>query len=64
MKIEALYVRTTKINKDSVQIQEETDKKISKVEKKIKSISCSSPAGASKEHCCKHATATLIYLEK
>lgn len=64
VKVEALCVRTTKINEEPVKIEVEINKKSTKVNEKIVSILCSCPAGASKEHCCKHAMATLIYLEK
>lgn len=65
IKIESFCLRTTKINEDPVKIEVTINKqeKVS-VDEKIMSISCSCPAGASKEHCCKHAMAVLIYLEK
>lgn len=62
--IHALCMRTTKINEDPVRIQVVIKKDCEKIEEKIKNISCSCPAGASKEHCCKHAMAVLIFLEK
>ena len=60
--IQALCIRTTK--SDPVTIQVIIDKKSKNIEDKIKAISCTCPSGASKEHCCKHSMAVLIYLEK
>ncbi|KAK3927632.1 Poly(ADP-ribose) glycohydrolase 1 [Frankliniella fusca] len=62
--VEAHCVRTTKINENPVEIVVHIDLQTSRVEEKIKSISCSCPAGSSKEHCCKHGMATLLYLER
>lgn len=65
VRIEALCVRATKIHDDPVKIQVciNTNNNV-KVERKIKSISCSCDAGSSKEHVCKHGMATLMYLER
>jgi hypothetical protein len=62
--VNALCVRTTKIDEDPLTISVLIDKKAKKIENKITEISCSCPAGASKEHVCKHAFATLLFLER
>ncbi|KAK3918305.1 tRNA dimethylallyltransferase [Frankliniella fusca] len=62
--VEAMVIRTTKINEPSVLVKIQIDKEATKVEDKIKSLSCQCPSGACKEHSCKHAMAVLIYLER
>ena len=62
--IEALCLRATKVNDDPVVITVSIDKEATKVEEKIRTVTCSCKSGASKEHVCKHAMATLLHLEK
>lgn len=64
VEIEALTVRTTKIQEVPVKIEVSIGKKSKEIDKTFSSISYTCPAGASHKHCCKHAMATLIYLEK
>ena len=62
--VEALCIRTTKIDDPPVKINVVIDKKTKNVEEKIREISCGCRAGASKLHVCKHAFATLLYIHR
>ncbi|XP_034238938.1 uncharacterized protein LOC117643889 [Thrips palmi] len=64
VEIEAIVVRSTNINKDPVTVNVCIMYKEAVVEKRIKDISCTCPAGACKKHCCKHAMAVIIHLER
>ena len=57
-------VRTTNFSEPPVTINVTVDKEAKTVSNRIKTISCSCPAGSSKEHVCKHAMAVLLELEK
>ncbi|KAK3920208.1 Trigger factor [Frankliniella fusca] len=64
VEIQAIVVPSTSINKDPFIVEIFINKKESVVEKKISEISCTCPGGACKSHCCKHAMAVIIHLER
>lgn len=64
VQIEATVVRSTNINKEPVTVDISIMYKEALVDRRIKDVSCTCPAGACKSHCCKHAMAVIIHLER
>ncbi|XP_026285705.1 uncharacterized protein LOC113211528 [Frankliniella occidentalis] len=64
VEIQAIVVPSTNVTKDPFTVEVSINTKEAIVEKKITAISCSCAGGACKKHCCKHAMAVIINLER
>lgn len=62
--IQAIVVPSTNVTKDPFTVEIAITVIEDVVHKKIKSVSCTCPGGACKTHCCKHAMAVIIHLER